>query len=166
MKIDTNAFGATSMATYQPSPAAKTEPVAKEQAEEPKEKTLLEEIRDKGFGTFVEDLKEKKKEELRAKILESMHLTEDDLAGMPPEQRAQIEKIIAQEMLKRMTAEDELKKASEGKMSLNITPSITINSPENTKIDVAGVGLGPLLALQEIDQNREQNPPKEEKITG
>ncbi|CCQ73269.1 hypothetical protein [Magnetospira sp. QH-2] len=59
-------------------------------------------IAERGFSGYVEDLEAKKKEELRAKILQSMGLTEDMLDKMPASQRAEIEKLIAQEIQARM----------------------------------------------------------------
>lgn len=166
MEIGQNNFATYSAVTSRPQPLAKAEPMAQAKVEEPKEKTLIEEIREKGFGTFIDELKEQKKEEMRAKILESMGLTEEALANMSPEQRAQIEKMVAQEILKRMTAEAELNKADENKMGLHTAGSLFDVTPGQTQIDATGVGLGPLLALQEIEQNAEQNPPKEEEIAG
>lgn len=162
MEIGRNSFASYSAPAAQPQPVAKAEPVAQEKAEEPKEKTLLEEIREKGFGTYLEELQEKKKEELRAKILGEMGLTEEDLTNMSPEQRAQIEKIVENELQKRMTAEAELNKDDKTKIGLH---NVNVLQP-NAKIDSAGIGLGPLLALQEIEQNSDQITPKEEKTAG
>ncbi|GAB6053234.1 hypothetical protein JCM17960_20540 [Magnetospira thiophila] len=59
-------------------------------------------ITERGFQGYVEDLEAKKREELRAKILEAMGLTEESLNKMPAAQRADLEKQIAQEIQRRM----------------------------------------------------------------
>lgn len=68
----------------------------------------LSEVMDKGFGSYAEEIRLKKMEELREKILEAMGLTEDDLENMSSEQRQQIEKMIALEMQERLAAEKAL----------------------------------------------------------
>ncbi len=59
-------------------------------------------IKEKGIVAFIIEQREKR---IREEILASMGLTEEALAEMPPEQRARIEKIIAEEIKKRMSAE-------------------------------------------------------------
>ena len=66
-----------------------------------------------GFTGFFKKLQEEKMKELREKILEEMGLSEEDLSKMPPEQRAAIEKTIAQEIAKRMSAESALENDKE-----------------------------------------------------
>jgi len=114
--------------------------------EETTEKALIDEVRDKGFVAYAKEIEEKKKEELRAKILGEMGLNEEVLAKMSPEQRAAIEKMISAEILKRMTAETEFKRMEQGLPSTQMSIA---------QIDNAGVGLGPLLALQEADLQAE-----------
>ncbi|OEJ67499.1 hypothetical protein BEN30_08635 [Magnetovibrio blakemorei] len=140
-----------------------TQPVVS--AEEEK-KTLVEEIREKGFQAYAEELKEKKKEELRAKILGEMGLSEEDLQSMSPEMRGQIEKMIANEIVKRMTAEGELKRQENGMQGLQKGTKPQTGQPTMALIDNAGVGLGPLLALQEIDAAKNGEKPQTEKNTG
>jgi len=125
--------------------------------EETTEKALIDEVRDKGFRQYVDDLEEKKKEDLRKKILAAMGLTEADLAKMPSEQRAEIEKMIKAEILKRMTAETELKRLEKG---------LPIDQMGIAQIDNAGVGLGPLLALQEADLQAEGKTPDKDEDAG
>jgi len=125
--------------------------------EETTEKALIDEVRDKGFRQYVDDLEEKKKEDLRKKILAAMGLTEADLAKMPSEQRAEIEKMIKAEILKRMTAETELKRLEKGLHS---------DQMGIAQIDNAGVGLGPLLALQEADLQAEGKTPDQDEDAG
>ncbi|RED52332.1 hypothetical protein [Aestuariispira insulae] len=61
-------------------------------------------IKEVGFRTYVEELNKEKLEELREKILQSMGLSEEDLAGMSANQRAAIEKMISEEMQRQMAA--------------------------------------------------------------
>ncbi len=61
-------------------------------------------IREQGFLAYVEELNKKKIEEMRRKILEAMGLTEEDLATMPPERRAAVEKLVDGEIARRMRA--------------------------------------------------------------
>ncbi len=65
-------------------------------------------LKKEGFTGFFKKIQEEKMKELREKILEEMGLTEEDLAKMPPEQRATIEKMIAKEISMRMSAESAL----------------------------------------------------------
>jgi hypothetical protein len=59
-------------------------------------------IKEKGLVSYIMELHDEK---IREEILASMGLTEEDLAKMSPEQRAAIEKLIADETQKRLTAE-------------------------------------------------------------
>ncbi|WP_027360659.1 hypothetical protein [Desulforegula conservatrix] len=61
-------------------------------------------IEKKGFSAYVRDLEKEKIEKIRKDILERMGLTEADLAKLPPEQRAMIEDLIAQEIKDRLAA--------------------------------------------------------------
>ncbi len=63
-------------------------------------------IKEKGLVAYILEQHAKK---IREKILEAMGLTEEDLAKLPPEQRAVIEKIIAEETQKQMAAESIVK---------------------------------------------------------
>ncbi|PHS78282.1 MAG: hypothetical protein COB59_07925 [Rhodospirillaceae bacterium] len=166
MEIGRNNFASYSVSTVQSQPVPKADSVPAEKLEEPGAKTLIEEIREKGFGAYLEDMQEQKKKEMREKILESMKLTEEDLAKMSPEQRAQIEEIIANEIKKRIMANAEINQDDKTKLGLHNINTLQPNQPGISKIDAAGVGIGPLLALQEIEQNSDQIPPKEEKIAG
>jgi len=133
------------------------DPHKAENPTETTEKALIDEIRDKGFVAYAEEIKEKKKEELRAKILDEMGLNEEVLAKMSPEQRAEIEKMISAEVLKRMTAESELKRMEQGLPNTQMSIA---------QIDNAGVGLGPLLALQEADLQAEGKTPDKDEDAG
>jgi hypothetical protein len=59
-------------------------------------------IKKQGLVAYIMELHAKR---LREEILASMGLTEEDLGKMSPEQRAAIEKAIAEEIQKRMAAE-------------------------------------------------------------
>ena len=61
-------------------------------------------IEKKGFSAYVRDLEKEKIEKIRKDILDRMGLTEADLAKLPPEQRAMIEDLIAQEIKNRLAA--------------------------------------------------------------
>jgi|GEM_PF-4759719 len=62
-------------------------------------------IRKKGFTGFFKELREQRMEELRKKILADMGITEEDLARMSPDQRSTIEKMVNQELQRRLAAE-------------------------------------------------------------
>lgn len=68
------------------------------------EPSVIDELREKGFQTYVNEIQERKKEELREKILQAMGLSEEQLSEMPSEQRSQIEDVIAEEIRRRMMA--------------------------------------------------------------
>ena len=113
------------------------------------------EIRDKGFRAFVEELDEKKREELRKKILAAMGLSEEQLNEMPGEMRAQIEKRINEEIQRRLSAEKTLD--GEGPLSRAETgtaPGLA-NGMANGPVPGVGIGTGPglLQARQETERN-------------
>jgi hypothetical protein len=62
-------------------------------------------IKEKGFVGYFKELQARRLEELRTEILMSMGITEEDLANMPPEQRSDIEKMVSEEIKKRLAAE-------------------------------------------------------------
>ena len=72
----------------------------------------IELIKEKGIVAFINEQREKR---IREEILASMGLTEEALAKMPPEQRARIEKMIAEETKKRLAAEALVDKDSDKK---------------------------------------------------
>ncbi len=78
-------------------------------------------LKKEGFTGFFKKIQEEKMKELREKILEEMGLTEEDLAKMPPEQRATIEKMIAKEISMRMSAESALEDDKERWVEFGIT---------------------------------------------
>ena len=64
--------------------------------------SLIDEICEKGFGVAIEGEKQRKIQKLREELLKAMGFTEEDLEKMPPEQRLQVDALIAQEMKERM----------------------------------------------------------------
>ncbi|MEK9673696.1 MAG: hypothetical protein VW268_14535 [Rhodospirillaceae bacterium] len=64
-------------------------------------------IRERGFRAYAEEVEKEKMSQLREKILHRMGLSEADLERMPTEQRDQIERLIAQEIQRRMQANAE-----------------------------------------------------------
>lgn len=62
-------------------------------------------VKGKGYVGYFKALQAERMEELRKEILNSMGLTEEDLAKMSPEQRSAVEKIVSEEIRRRLTAE-------------------------------------------------------------
>ena len=114
-------------------------------------KRVIDEIREKGFSAFLEDLKEEQMKKLREEILRSMGLTEDDLEKMPGEQRAQIEKLIQQEIQERMAAKSEMNGENGTTVTAVQTLEVRVSQAVTSSMIMRGTGLGPLLALQEAD---------------
>jgi len=96
-------------------------------------KSDLDIVREKGFTAYAKEVEERKREELREKILNRMGLTEEDLKKMPAEQRAAIEDLIAQEIQRRMQASAELE---------NDKPGLLGDTPDLARdiADTAGTG--------------------------
>lgn len=115
----------------------------------------LDEIRDKGFSAYAEEINEKKLEELREKILAAMGLSEDDLENMGPEQRGKIEKMIALEIQKRLAAEDALEGDNKGANVSADGLADQVRSAPN------GLGAGVLL-MQEVDPQPGERSDKDE----
>ncbi len=121
--------------------------------------TLLSEIREKGFQAYAEEERQKKIEEMRKEILEAMGLTEEDLAKMPPEQRSQIEQLIAQEIKERMHAQTELNGGNDKRDEELLKAKKMLDPVTSSSMISNEMGLGPLLALQEADAADEQKSP-------
>lgn len=109
----------------------------------------LEEIKDKGFGAYADEIHERKMEELREKILASMGLSESDLEHMSPEQRNQLEKMVALEIQKRLAAEDALD------ANADTSQAAAGNLADQVRAAPNGLGTGVLL-MQELDQAEAQ----------
>lgn len=118
----------------------------------------LEEIRDKGFSGYADEIHARKMEELREKILASMGLSESDLENMTPEQRNQIEKMVALEIQKRLSAEE----------ALDEDANVNANNPDGLTDQIRtapnGLGLG-LVLMQEVDPESTL-PPKDKDRDG
>lgn len=129
--------------------------------------TLISEIREKGFQTYAEEEKQRQIQKMREEILKAMGLTEEDLEKMPPEQRDQIEKIIAQEIKERMQAQGLLNGGSE-KSDEELLKAKQMTDPVAGGSAIsAKMGLGPLLALQEADALKaEQKAPSLDEDAG
>ncbi|MGE4520368.1 MAG: hypothetical protein AB7E04_12770 [Desulfobacteraceae bacterium] len=63
---------------------------------------LIEIFREKGFKGLFMAIEEEKIKKLREEILREMGLTQEKLAELPPEQRAEIEKTVSEEIQRRM----------------------------------------------------------------
>lgn len=101
-----NIANPTAHTAAQSTAAGRSEPVMdQEPAWKKSFRDTLAEVREKGFRSYAEELNERKLEELRAKILASMGLSEEKLQNMSPEQREKIEEIVAVEIQERLSAE-------------------------------------------------------------
>ena len=93
-------------------------------------------------------------EELREKILEAMGFNEDDLNNMPSSQREQIEKMVALEIQKRLSAENAIEQDAAQGAVLSGDIATQLRTAPN------GLGTGALL-IQELE-----NLPKPKDETG
>lgn len=126
----------------------------------------IDEIREKGFRAFIDELHEKKLEELREKILKSMGYTPEDLENMSPEQRQQVEEMVARKMMERMVANAEMNGQFGTVIASYEHIEVEITQVQMTSSLAAGTGLGPLLALQDLSASDVGQLPKAEKETG
>jgi len=131
------------------------------------EKSLLEKILEHGFSQFAADMEKEKLDKLREQILAGMGLTEEKLQQMPPEQRKQIEDLVAAEIRKRlegmkaMNGDDEDQKGETKITSLSIAATSTTSTtsppvtsaatPQMPLQEAQNTGLGVMLALQESE---------------
>lgn len=143
-----------------------------ESAEDDAPKTAYEKIVEVGFSQFVADLEEQKLKELREKILNAMGLNEEMLAEMTPEQRGVIEKMVAEEIKRRIEGGAVMNGASNddtvapggdtgslkplGGGGGGMATGKIVNDGTATKGAEISMGLGPLLALQEIKDKEPQ----------
>lgn len=151
-----NAYAAAAMPSAGASANGKDKPVLDQEAAWKSDfRRTLDEIRDKGFGSYTEELRAKKLEELREKILASMGLSEDDLENMSPEQRNNIEKMVALEIQKRLAAEGALEDGNTAQLSSPDALADQVRSAPNN------LGTGVLL-MQQLDTEAEAAPKNEE----
>lgn len=144
-------------AIAQPQAPSPTEPKtnapekAKQHGDE--EPSVIDRIREAGgFQAFVANLEKEKIAEMRAKILESMGLSEEQLEDMTPEARAEIEDMIAREIQARLAGE----KAMEGDGTMSPLEATMVQPA--TETGPQGTGFGALLALQEAEMRAEGAP--------
>ncbi|MGD9159181.1 MAG: hypothetical protein PVG39_12290 [Desulfobacteraceae bacterium] len=104
-------------------------------------------IKEKGLVAYIMELHEKR---VREEVMELLGVTEEELAEMPPEQRAAIEKRIAEETKKRLEAESYMQK---NKNKLGAIQTGDIVSALNAGIDSKAqeVKNGPLFHTIEKD---------------
>jgi hypothetical protein len=95
-------------------------------------------IKEHGVRAYAEEVHKQKIEELREKLLAAMGLSEEALAEMPSGQRAAIEKMIAEEIQKRLAAASMTNGGSGPEGS------------QKRQASVAEVGSGNLLAAQVV----------------
>lgn len=151
MQIDTPGVPHPNLYTPQKPPerAGQAEPaVAKSEADDTKP-SVIDEIREKGFQAYAEEIRVRKMEELREKILESMGLSEEELAEMPAEQRGQIEDMIAETIRRRMMAQAVINNGDAAPGILDATNPAAVGSIQN------GINTG-LALLQAIEQLSEE----------
>ncbi len=79
--------------------------IDKEAAWKSEFRQTFNEIRDKGFAAYADEVRIEKLEEMRQKILAAMGLNEESLAELSAEQRAIIERAVNREIQKRLAAE-------------------------------------------------------------
>ncbi len=96
-------------------------PVGRENKKTSKYDEDIATIKEKGLTAYLKELDAKKREEIRKEILEAMGITEEDLANMPQEQRASIEKMISEEIQKRFAAMAMMNKGNE---ESDMTPTL------------------------------------------
>lgn len=172
----TNVFGRQSATTKGPAthrepghvPVDKADAERRERAAaSDADKTPFQKIVEKGFFKYMEEMEAQKMKELREKILGAMGLTEEMLAKMSPEQRAVIEKAVAEEIRRRLTAAAEISAQEKHAANPQNDTSQDLTKPvngvamgqqavKNSASKGVGfgdkMGLGPLLALQEVEQ--------------
>lgn len=100
-------------------------------------------IEKNGFSAYVRNLEKEKIEKIRKDILERMGLTEADLSKLPPEQRAMIEDMIAQEIKLRLAASSSMNNNDSGNKEQSGQKAI--------------IGMSPDLAFFKILGNQEKN---------
>ena len=118
-------------------------------------------IREIGMSAYAEEIKAQKieqmKEELRKLILGEMNLDEEKLAQMQPKQLAAIEKIIEDEIQKRLAAmsdvenDDDKKRGILGHKTGQNLGAAELKSDAVIRNGEFGPGIGVLLALQEAE---------------
>ena len=118
--VTNTATNAKSAASFGQTIASNSRPLPEKEKEENAE---LAYIREHGFTTYVKEIEERKIEELRAKILQSMGLDEESLAEMDADDRQAVEKAIADAIQQQLNgnslAKAELGKSADGDETAN-----------------------------------------------
>lgn len=114
MNVTNTAYSAKNAVEQARTIASNSQPLPEKNKEENAE---LAYIREHGFTTYVKEIEERKIEEMRAKMLQSMGLDEDALAEMDGTQRQAIEKAISD--------------AIEQKLNGNTVANAEMNTPES-----------------------------------
>ncbi|MGB0681659.1 MAG: hypothetical protein ACPGOV_03085 [Magnetovibrionaceae bacterium] len=115
---------------------------SKADTETEQDPTLLELIRNKGLRNYVEELDEQKRQQMREELLERMGLSEEALSALPADAQKAIEKLIADEIQSRVSAETEVDKGIDEDQAL---------SPIRPGQANLGDGMMVLLALQDVN---------------
>ncbi len=114
MNVTNTAYSAKNAVEQARTIASNSQPLPEKNKEENAE---LAYIREHGFTTYVKEIEERKIEEMRAKMLQSMGLDEEALAEMDGTQRQAIEKAISD--------------AIEQKLNGNTVANAEMNTPES-----------------------------------
>ncbi len=125
-----NYFG-RDLSVIEATPSVNGDSVQSKSTENDSFKTMMEEILEKGLLKYAE---EKRIEELREKILKILGVSAEDLAKMTPEERAELEQRVTEEIQKRLAAESELERKNE-------YPSVHRNEQGAPDISSKGEGL-------------------------
>jgi hypothetical protein len=113
------------------------------------EPSVIEELREKGFMAYVEEIHKEKMEELRAKILESMGLSEEQLGDMPAQQRGTIEDMIAEKIKRIMMVKSAMNDDHAMSQSDSIKNPLTSGNIQNG----TDTGLALLQAMENSNTN-------------
>lgn len=156
--FDTGAIGGAGFAAFAPQSQLNA-PSSDEPAWKQAFKATLDEIHEKGFRGYAEDLNKRKLEEMRKKILESMGLSEEALKKLSPEGQASIEKMITEEIRKRLTAEAALDNPGTTKADSK-AQGFADPADETLEAQTAPNGFGPGFTLIQAMESRSESDPK------
>ncbi len=161
-----NVFGATGVsgagfASFGPEPAA--------DPNQPEWMTsfqdTLKQIHKKGFQAYAKEVNDEKLAEMRKKILDSMGISEEDLAKMSSDQRNMIEKMIAEEIREQLAAQQEMKAKGKDGAENGIDTKGAVGPDGLTQADAAAKtaaeakapnGFGPGMTLIRAMETRSQ----------
>jgi hypothetical protein len=125
---------------------------------------LIEKFREKGFKGLFKAIEEEKIKKLREEILSEMGFTEEELSELCPEQRAKIEKLVSEEIQRRMalgSMDDEKKKVQQNPESQNPKTQVNVFSgPDifgNKVNSTHFLNLIPLINLSEKDSANKED---------